>query len=249
MITSTAAILVIGNEILSGRTHDTNVRYIAQHLQQAGIVLDEVRVIPDRESIIIKHVNALRADYDYVFTTGGIGSTHDDITAASVAKAFGVPFDIHTEALARIEQQLGDQMNDNCRRMAFMPKGSGLIDNSVSKVPGFYIENVYCLAGMPSIMRCMFDALLPTLKHGAPFVSNTVTCALLERQIAQQLEDIQSAFPTVDIGSYPFYDKESRGVSLVIKGQDQTVIQSATDRVITLVQSYGVTADVVRFNQ
>ncbi len=241
-ITPTAAILVIGNEILSGRTHDTNVKYIAERLKNAGIQLLEVRIIPDHEDMIVDTVNTLRQRYVYVFTTGGIGATHDDITAASIAKAFDRPLIEHEGALAALIAHYQERLNDNRRRMAMMPANCGYIANPVSGAWGFYVENVYCLAGMPSVMQAMFNEVLPTLKGGVPFISQTITCDLLEGDIAHALAAIQTNHPCVDIGSYPFYRNPlDIGVSFVVQGQDNVALLAAADAIRQMVVAFGGT--------
>lgn len=249
----TAAIIVIGNEILSGRTQDTNVAYIGKKLAVAGIDLLEVRVIPDDEERIIKTVNDVRPNYTYVFTTGGIGATHDDITAECIAKAFGRKFVENQEALkVIIEHYKGkfyqDQelLNSNRSRMAMMPEGVTLIENPVSKAPAFQIENVYVLAGMPSVMQGMLECVLPTLEKGDPFYYNTVTSNLLEGTIAERLTEVQNAYPKLSIGSYPFYQIPNIGTNLVIRGQDKTMIHEATEAIIEMVKSFGATQQIER---
>ena len=244
----TAAILIIGNEILSGRTQDTNVKFIAERLDKVGIRLREVRVIPDDEAAIIKTVNALRTQYTYIFTTGGIGATHDDITAACLAKTFNVPLEENAETFAILQNHYKEDFNASRRRMALMPRGSELLKNQICTATGFKIENVYCLAGMPSVMQNSFLLLLPSLEKGAPFVSNTVTCNLREGDIAETLTDIQNAHPFVEIGSYPFYrTPPDIGVSFVMHGADPVAVTAATNAVINMVENYGGSYTVNRF--
>ena len=241
----TAAILIIGNEILSGRTQDTNVKFIAERLDKAGIKLLEVRVIPDDESAIVETVNTLRAHYTYVFTTGGIGATHDDITAACLAKAFGVPLEINEETFTILQNHYKESFNASRQRMALMPRGSELLKNQICTATGFKIENVYCLAGMPTVMQNSFTLLLPSLKTGAPFVSNTVKCDLREGDIAQALTDIQNAYVSVEIGSYPFYrTPPDIGTSFVMHGADPVAVTNATNAVIAMVEQFGGTYTV-----
>ncbi|MBY0280735.1 MAG: competence/damage-inducible protein A [Alphaproteobacteria bacterium] len=249
----TAAIIVIGNEILSGRTQDTNIAYIGKRLGTAGIDLLEVRVIPDDEQRIIKTVNEIRPLYTYVFTTGGIGATHDDITAECIAKAFGRKLIENQEALAIIMDhykgkfyQDQELFNGNRSRMAMMPEDVTLIKNPVSKAPSFQIENVYVLAGMPSVMQGMLETILPKLQKGEPFYYNTVTSNLLEGTIADRLTEIQNAYPMLSIGSYPFYQVPNIGTSLVIRGQDKEMIQKATNEIIEMVKGFGATPQVER---
>ncbi len=236
----TAVVVLIGNEILSGRTQDTNLSFIAKHLKDQGIHLKHVRVISDDEEEIIHHINELRRQYTYVFTTGGIGATHDDITAACISKAFGVELVEHPEALLRLQQHYGDKLNDNRRRMALMPKGSFLIDNIVSNAPGFAIANVFCLAGMPKVMQAMFLAILPTLSKGEPILSRSLTCDLLEGDIAHLLAGIQREFKDVSIGSYPFYKlPPDVGVTFVVQGQDEVRVTQAFEAVQDMVKAQG----------
>ncbi|RZI46533.1 competence/damage-inducible protein A [Candidatus Finniella inopinata] len=235
----TAAILVIGNEILSGRTKDTNINFIAQRLSDLGIDLLEVRIVPDDEHQIIEAVNALRASYTYVFTTGGIGATHDDITAATIAKAFQVDLIENPMALAILKDYYQERFNNIRRRMALMPRGASLVDNPVSKAPAFQMENVFCLAGMPSVMQGMFEALTPQLETAEPFYQNIVTCNLAEGVIGQRLTEIQTEYPTVNIGSYPFYQLPNVGVNLVVRGKDKKAISNATDAIIGMVKDFG----------
>src|ERR1700761_2512569 len=202
----TAAILVIGDEILSGRTQDTNTNAIARFLAALGIDLKEVRVVGDVEGEIVAGLNALRARYDFVFTTGGIGPTHDDITADAVAKAFGVGIGYHPEAYALLEKRYPPgEFNDMRKRMARIPHGASLVANSVSGAPGFHIGNVYVMAGVPLVMRAMFQATDPELPRGVPVKSVTVEAAIPEGTIALGLSALQNAHKDVAIGSYPFY--------------------------------------------
>jgi molybdenum cofactor synthesis domain-containing protein len=241
----TAAILIIGNEILSGRTQDTNVKFIAERLDKAGIKLHEVRVIPDNEPVIIETVNTLRTQYTYVFTTGGIGATHDDITAACLAKAFNVPLEVNEETFAILQNHYKESFNASRQRMALMPRGSELLKNEICTATGFKIENVYCLAGMPTVMQNSFTLLLPSLKTGAPFISNTVTCNLREGDIAQALTDIQNAHSAVEIGSYPFYrTPPDIGTSFVVHGAEPVAVTHATNAVIDMVEQFGGTYTV-----
>ena len=181
----TAAIIIIGNEILSGRTQDKNINYLAKGLNELGIILKEVRVIPDDEQVIIETLNALRAVHDYIFTSGGIGPTHDDITADAVAKAFSLPLILHEEAFARLKKHYatkGVELNDSRKKMAYTPQGATLIDNSISAAPGFIIDNVYVMAGVPSIMQVMFDSIAQTLTGGAKVESVEIMVSLADRK-------------------------------------------------------------------
>jgi len=238
----TAAILVIGNEILSGRTKDTNINFIAERLSGLGIELLEVRVIPDNEGQIIEAVNALRAAYTYVFTAGGIGATHDDITAATIAKAFQVDLIESSMALGILREYYQERFNETRRRMALMPEGASLLDNPVSTAPAFQMENVFCLAGMPSVMQGMFEALIPQLEATEPFYQSMVTCNLAEGVIGERLGQIQIEYPTVSIGSYPFYHLPANiGVNLVVRGKDKRAISEATQEITKMVEDFGGT--------
>ena len=224
MSTVTAAVLVIGNEILSGRTQDINIAYMANGLAGHGIHLREARIIPDIETVIVDTVNTLRANYTYVFTTGGIGPTHDDITADCIAKAFDVDIGIHSEAEKRLLEYWNErdiQSNSDRLRMARIPHGAQLIDNPVSAAPGFCKENVYVMAGVPRIMQAMFDSILPTLKQGAIIGSVSLTCDLGEGTIATPLRALQERFPDVDLGSYPGRKDGKFRVTLVGRSADK----------------------------
>jgi molybdenum cofactor synthesis domain-containing protein len=202
--TVTAGLVIIGNEILSGRTHDKNISWLAEKLEQMGIQLAQVRIVPDIEYDIIEAVNALRGRYRYVFTTGGIGPTHDDITAPAIAKAFGRVMERNTEALKRLRTYYKtEDFNDARQRMADMPRDVHLIDNPVSAAPGFIIENVYVMAGVPDIMHAMFDGIAHGLKGGAAVKTRTIQTELREGQMANTMAKIQDKNPKVSIGSYP----------------------------------------------
>ncbi len=225
----TAAILVIGDEILSGRTKDKNIGYIAEYLTNIGIDLREVRVVADVEDDIVAALNALRSRYDHVFTTGGIGPTHDDITADSVAKAFGVPIDVDPRARALLLERIPeDQLNEARLRMARIPEGATLIENPVSKAPGFTIGNVHVMAGVPSIMQAMLDGLAPRLATGRKMLSRSVSAGLKEGDIAGPLGALQAEFPDVSMGSYPTFDQE-RGftTTLVLRSRDEARLVAA----------------------
>jgi molybdenum cofactor synthesis domain-containing protein len=213
----TAAVLVIGDEILSGRTKDQNIGFLAERLTAIGIDLREARVVPDIEDEIVAAVNALRARYDHVFTTGGIGPTHDDITADAIAKAFGVPIDVDPRAVAMLKQRIPERdLNEARLRMARIPAGADLIENTVSKAPGFSIGNVHVMAGVPAIMRAMFDALTPRLATGAPMLSRSIDAGLKEGDIATALGEVQRAFPDVTIGSYPSFDERKGFATMLV---------------------------------
>ena len=227
----TAAVLVIGDEILSGRTKDKNIGYIAEYMTQIGIDLKEVRVVPDDEAEIVAALNALRARYTYVFTTGGIGPTHDDITADCVAKAFGVSIDYHPEALALIKarvEAMGTEMNEARARMARMPAGAELVHNKVSAAPGFWIDNVIVMAGVPSIMQSMLDYVAPKLRTGAKMLSETIRADLREGDIGAELGAVAKAHPDAVIGSYPFFDdKLGPNTNVVVRARDAQTLAAA----------------------
>jgi molybdenum cofactor synthesis domain-containing protein len=228
--TVTAAILVIGDEILSGRTKDKNIGYIAEYLTNIGIDLREVRVVPDVEGEIVAAVNALRHRYGHVFTTGGIGPTHDDITADSVARAFGVSIDVDPRAVAMLLERIPKpDLNEARLRMARIPAGATLIANSVSKAPGFTIGNVHVMAGVPAIMQAMLDALAPTLPTGRRMLSRSIDAGLKEGDIAGPFGAVQARFPDVTMGSYPGF-KEGVGytTTLVLRSREEARLAEAT---------------------
>jgi molybdenum cofactor synthesis domain-containing protein len=237
----TAAVLVIGDEILSGRTQDTNTNTIARFLAVLGIDLKEARVVADDEAAIVAALNALRATWDFVFTTGGIGPTHDDITADAVARAFGVGIDYHPEAYALLEARYGPgEFNDMRKRMARIPLGATLVNNSVSAAPGFHIGNIFVLAGVPMIMRAMLEAIAPSLPHGARVHVITIAAPLGEGRIAPELAAIQKAHGDVAIGSYPQYSEAGFGVQLVVRGRDMMAVETAARAIETMLQAHGV---------
>jgi molybdenum cofactor synthesis domain-containing protein len=234
----TAGILVIGDEILSGRTKDKNVGYIAEYLTNIGIDLREVRIVADDENAIVEALNALRARYTYVLTTGGIGPTHDDITADSVAKAFGVAIDYDPRAVALMKERfaaMGSDLNEARMRMARVPAGAKLVPNRISAAPGFWIDNVIVLAGVPSIMQAMLDAVAPQLRTGTKILSETVRADCREGDIGTELGDIAQAHPEVTIGSYPFVD-EVRGpnTNIVVRGRNPARVAAAMAAVTTM---------------
>ena len=227
-----AAILIIGNEILSGRTKDLNSSYLAQKLLCIGISVCEIRVVSDNKVEIIAALNTLRKRFDYVFTSGGIGPTHDDITADCVAEAFGVQLPINDEAKKIIASHYprGEaDLNEARLRMARIPVGAALIENPVSKAPGFYIENTYVLAGVPKIFQAMVNFVLPKLKSSSPIISRTITISKQEGEIANDLSQIAAKFSPLSIGSYPFEHKGKLGVNVVVTGKDLNQINLASD--------------------
>lgn len=240
--TTTACLIIIGNEILSGRTRDANLPFLAERLGALGIRMREVRVVPDDEHEIIAAINSCRARYDYVFTTGGIGPTHDDITAASVAKAFGVPLERNAEAVRRLESHYEPgQLNEARLRMANIPAGAILIDNPVSKAPGFQIENVFVMAGVPTIMQAMFEGIRDRLVGGPAVHARTVSCLLAEGRIASDLAELQARYPEVEIGSYPYFRNGRFGVSLVVRGIDASLLDRVAEDVADMITRLGGT--------
>ena len=238
----TAAILIIGNEILSGRTQDINVQFLAQRLAAIGHRLEEVRVIPDVTERIIGAVNELRAAYDNLFTTGGIGPTHDDITSECVAAAFGVPWEPHQPTFEAMRAHLGERFNPARQRMATMPRGAVPIPNAMSMAPGFSVGNVHVMAGVPRIMQAMFTALEPSLARGTPIAMRAVHgLGILEGNIAAGLGAIQARYPQLDLGSYPFYRETGSGVAMVAKGTDTTALEAAIGECRALIAAHGIT--------
>ncbi|MGA0595493.1 competence/damage-inducible protein A [Enterovirga sp. CN4-39] len=237
--TITAALLVIGDEILSGRTKDKNIGYIAEYLTTIGIDLREVRVVPDVEEEIVGAVNALRSRYTYLFTTGGIGPTHDDITADCVAKAFGVPIDVDPRAVEMLLQRMShEDLNEARLRMARIPEGAGLIENPISRAPGFKIGNVMVMAGVPAIMQAMLDNVAPGLVKGVRVLSEVIEAAgLPEGLYAAGLAEIAKAYPTLSIGSYPSYSPSGFTNQIVARGRDRDTLVEAAGRIRDLVAS------------
>jgi len=226
----TAAMVVIGDEILSGRTQDKNVTYVATSLGDAGIQLREVRVIPDDTSEIVAAVNHCRHKYDYVFTSGGIGPTHDDITADAIAAAFDVGIDYHPQALALLSEMYeksGIDFNDARKRMTRIPDGATLVDNPISKAPGFRLENVFVMAGVPNIMQAMMQSILPELTGGDKVLNRTIGASIPEGKIAESLGALQQKFPTVSMGSYPYFKKGQIGTNLVLRATDTVQLDLA----------------------
>ncbi|MEJ6708546.1 MAG: molybdopterin-binding protein [Amylibacter sp.] len=234
MSNPTAAMLVIGDEILSGRTRDANMYHLAGRLSEMGIDLKEVRVVSDEDGEIVGAVNGLRGKFDHVFTSGGIGPTHDDITADNVAAAFGVPIGPREDAIAILATNYAngrDDINEPRMRMARIPEGAVLIDNPISKAPGFSIENVHVMAGVPKIFEVMLDGVLAKLTGGDPVVSETVRLHIPEGDVAGPLGEIASAFPAVSIGSYPFSNAEGYGTNIVMRGTDLAMVAQAAGKV------------------
>lgn len=235
----TAAILVIGDEILSGRTKDKNIGYIAEYLTNIGVELREVRVVPDVTDEIVAALNALRGRYGYVFTTGGIGPTHDDITADSVAAAFGVSIDHDPRAVAMLRERFSEEeLNEARMRMARIPAGAELVANSISKAPGFHIGNVYVMAGVPSIMQAMLDVIGPTLQTGTKILSDTVRAGLREGDIGGALANVAKSHPGVSIGSYPFFSETGPDTNIVVRSRDAQKLEAAMADVKAMIAAF-----------
>jgi len=235
----TAAVLVIGDEILSGRTQDTNSNTIARFLAPFGIEVREIRVVADRQDEIVAAVNALRARYTYVFTTGGIGPTHDDITADAIARAFDAGIDYHPEALAMLAERLKGQLNEARKRMARIPLGASLIKNQASAAPGFQMGNVFVMAGVPSIMRAMLEEVAPRLTRGRVIHAVTISARIREGTIAGPLAQVQREHPDVAIGSYPYYEADGFGVQLVARGTNLESVEKAAQDIEKIVRDAG----------
>ena len=231
-----AAILIIGNEILSGRTQDTNTGTLANWLNSIGVKVNEVRVVPDIEKKIIDTLNVLRIENDYVFTTGGIGPTHDDITAQSVAKAFGLKYEIHKEAFKILEDYYKPgEFNEGRQKMVWMPQNAELILNPTSGAPGFSVKNVFCLPGVPSILKSMLGGLKNRIVGGKPILSHTISLRTVESEIASSLTKVQDKNKEVEIGSYPFFHAGKLGVSIVLRSEDQTKIDDCNSEILKFV--------------
>lgn len=235
----TAGVIVIGNEVLSGRTRDANVPMLGAGLAAAGVRLMECRIIPDDMDAIVEAVNAYRGRFTYVFTTGGIGPTHDDVTAAAIARAFGTDLERNAEAVRRLQSHYNGTVNAARLKMADIPRGAELIDNPVSQAPGFRIGNVFVLAGVPRIAQAMFDSIKHGLRGGTPIVSRAVAAYLREGDLAERLAALQDAFPDVDLGSYPFVRNERLGVSIVARGTDPARVESAVAAVADAMRALG----------
>ena len=232
-----AAILIIGNEILSGRTQDTNTSTLATWLNSIGVKVMEVRVIPDVENTIVETLNFLRKTYNYVFTTGGIGPTHDDITAQSVSKAFGKKYEVHKEAYKILESYYKPgEFNDGRKKMVWMPKDADLILNPTSGAPGFNVENVFCLPGVPSILKSMLGGLKNKIVGGEPILSQTINLRTVESEIADSLTKVQDQNQDVEIGSYPFFHAGKLGVSIVLRSEDKSKIDNCSSKILKFIE-------------
>ena len=231
-----AAILIIGNEILSGRTQDTNTSTLAIWLNSIGVKVNEVRIVPDIEEKIIITLNILRKENDYVFTTGGIGPTHDDITAQSVSKAFKIKYEIHKQAYKILEEYYKPgEFNEGRQRMVWMPENAELILNPTSGAPGFSVGNVFCLPGVPSILRSMLGGLKNKIIGGQPILSYTISLKTVESEIADSLTKVQNRNKDVEIGSYPFFHAGKLGVSIVLRSENQSKIDDCNSQILEFV--------------
>lgn len=251
-ISKTAAILVIGDEILSGRTKDKNIGWIAEQLNEMGIDLIEARVIADVEAVIIRHVLELSKSCDYLFTSGGIGPTHDDITTASIAKAFGKKVIRHEEAVRRLLVHYEDTdipFNEARQKMADIPEDAALIDNPASAAPGFILENVYVMAGVPPILQSMFEGLKDKLEGGQKKMRLTVQCGIGEGTIASIMAEISDAFEGLSVGSYPWFKPGQFGTAVVVSSKNREQVQSAAERLQMLVQQAGYEATILAEGQ
>ena len=233
----TAGIIIIGNEVLSGRTKDINTSTLAKWLNSLGIEVKEARVIQDKESVIIETVNSLRKKFNYIFTTGGIGPTHDDITAESISKAFGIKYDFHKEAYSILEKYYKPgEFNEGRQKMAKMPISANLILNPTSGAPGFYLENVFCLPGVPSILQSMIGGLNNVLIGGEPILNITINLRTVESEIAKSISEIQNKYTEVEIGSYPFFRAGKLGVSLVLRSTNKDKLEKCNSEILEFIK-------------
>lgn len=236
----TAAVVVIGNEILSGRTQDTNTSFIAEKLTAKGVRLQEVRVIPDIEKTIVDTVNEMRKKHDYVFTTGGIGPTHDDITAESIAKAFDIGIDVNDEAFRLLEEYYGiEELTAPRAKMARIPDGATLIPNPVSAAPGFRVDNVFVFAGVPRIMQAMMEHILGDLEGGDPVLSCSISCSLPESEMAEDVGELQNKYNNIEIGSYPHFRAGLLGLSIVLRSVDKDTLKNASEELVNIIKDRG----------
>ena len=236
-----ASIIVIGNEILSGRTQDTNTKTLSIWLNSLGIKVQEVRTIPDLENIIVNTVNELRDKYNYIFTTGGIGPTHDDITAYSISKAFDLKYQPHKEAMLLLEKYYKPgEFNEGRQKMAWMPANANLILNPTSGAPGFNVENVFCLPGVPSILKSMIGGITHKLIGGDPILSKTINLRTVESEISKSLSNVQDNNKDVDIGSYPFFRAGRLGVAIILRGSERSKIDKCNSEIIKFVKKKNI---------
>ena len=232
-----AIIILIGNEILSGRTQDANATFLSKWLNELGVRVEEVRVILDEQKVIVNCINEVRKKFKYVFTTGGIGPTHDDITSQSIAKAFNLSYSYHKEAYKILEKYYGvEEFNEGRQRMVWMPSKANLILNPASGAPGFIIENVYCLPGVPSILKSMVGGLENKIKGGKKILSETISVNTVESEIAKPLEDVQNNFSNVEIGSYPFFRSGKVGVSIVMRSTEKNQLKDCAKQIQNFIQ-------------
>jgi len=236
----TCAVILIGNEILSGRTADANLNHIARKMSEIGIVLEEARVIADVKRTIVETVNELREKYTYVFTTGGIGPTHDDITAISIAKAFDVPIVRDEETATLFRKNYGENISEATFKMADFPKGAQLVRNVITVAPGFYIGNVFAFAGIPRVMQAMLQAVIPLLEKGEDIYTKSIDVLAGESKISESFENIQNRYRTLDLGSYPFKVGGIFGTSLVIRGNDKENVEAAFGEVQSMLKEMNV---------
>ena len=238
---TTSAIIIIGNEILSGRTQEVNLSYLSIWLNKLGVRVEEVRIIPDIENKIVNCVNELRRKFNYVFTTGGIGPTHDDITAKSISKAFNLNYEMHQEAFNILEKYYKPgEFNEGRQRMAMMPSKANLIYNPTSGAPGFFVENVFCLPGIPSILQSMLDELKNEISGGKPLISKTINLRTVESEIAKSLTSVQDKNKDVEIGSYPFFRAGKLGVAIVIRSIEQSKIDICNAQILDFVNQKNI---------
>ena len=236
-----AAIIIIGNEILSGRTQDSNSSTIALWLNSLGVKVQEVRVIPDVEDVIVQTINEVRKKNNYVFTTGGIGPTHDDITAKSISKAFNVKYEVNKKAYKILENYYKQgEFNEGRQKMAWTPSQAKLISNPTSGAPGFIIGNVYCLPGVPSILKSMLGGLNNLISGGKPIISHTINLRTVESEIAKSLTLVQDSNKDVEIGSYPFFKAGKLGVNIVIRSDEQSKIDICTSQILEFVNKKNI---------
>jgi len=236
-----AGIIIIGNEILSGRTQDTNSSTLSIWLNSLGIKVQEVRVIPDLEKIIVDNVNEFRKKFNYVFTTGGIGPTHDDITAASISKAFDLTYGLHKEAVSVLEKYYKPgEFTEGRQKMAWMPTKADLILNPTSGAPGFNVENVYCLPGVPSILKSMLGGIDHKLIGGKPILTQTINLRTVESEIAKSLSNVQDNNKDVDIGSYPFFRAGKLGVAIVLRSSEQSKINNCNSEILKFIKEKNI---------
>ena len=237
----TAAIIIIGNEILSGRTQDVNLVFISKWLNELGVKVVEVRIIPDLEDEIINCVNELKKKYNYIFTTGGIGPTHDDITAESISKAFNLKYEYHKEAYSLLEKYYSpEKFNEGRKKMAKLPSKSKLIYNPSSGAPGFIVENVFCLPGVPSILQAMLGGLKNEISGGKTILSKTVNLKTVESEIAKSLTEVQEQNKDVEIGSYPFFRAGKLGVSIVLRSEEQKKIDKCNLEILKFISEKNI---------